>query len=321
MSAKLWDKITINLQAYHKRTSDLLITVPIPPSNGFANQLKNVGVLDNQGVEISLNGYLLRTETLRWYSSLNLAYNQNKVIDLYDGDTLYLSNTLFPTYEEGKSVGLLYGLVKKKISTLDGFPIYLRKDGTEFNGQKEKARKEDYVVLGHTTPPFNGGWSHTFSFGNVSFSADFYYVLGGIAPYKNTSLIRSTGDAYKNGIKGQLKNTWFEPGDENKKYQNNDYSLGGYLHYNSRTYNTKNVGSTDYIRLTHLDVSYQFPKNILKNFSKKMQIPAVVITGLRIYAQARNIFTWSAFGGADPESGDLAGSVQPIMTLGLNLQF
>ena len=321
IAVKIFNTLNLNIQTYHKRTTDLLITVPIPPSNGFSNQLKNVGVLDNQGIEFSLSGYLLDSDQFRWYSALNFAYNQNKVINLYDGDKLYLSNDLFPTYEEGKPVDLIYGLVKDRISTFDGFPIYLRKDGTEFNGQKEKAKREDYIVLGVSTPPFNAGWNHSFAFGNWSFSADFYGTFGGIARYKNTTAVRDVTDANKNAIKGQLQQTWFSPGDEGKKYQTLRYSSGGNLWHNSQTPNTKNVGHTDYIRLMHLDMAYRFPVSVLDKFKKKTKMINMEISGLRMYLQARNIFTWTLFKGADPESGDLAGSVQPMITLGMNVRF
>lgn len=325
LSFRLWNKIDWNLQAYHKRTTDLLVSVPIPPSNGFMQQLKNVGVLDNQGLEFSCSGYFIKTSKFRWYSNFNCAYNQNKIVDLYEGDQLFLtpkkgdanSDITIPTYEKGKSTDLIYGLVRKKyVSALDGFPIYLRKDGTEFNAQTEYARAEDYIVLGMSTPPFNGGWNHNFSFGNWSFSADFYYTLGGIAAYKNMNLLRELENINKNAIKGQLKKTWLNLGDAKKIYPKPNRPNGSLWH-NNKTPNTQNIGSTDYIRLTNLDVSYRFAKSILEKFHKNK----IGIQSLRMYAQFRNVFTLTAFGDADPEAGNLAGSAQPILTMGVDTRF
>ncbi|GFS19269.1 SusC/RagA family TonB-linked outer membrane protein, partial [Elysia marginata] len=124
---------TINLttEFYRRRTEQMLLTVPIPPSNGFLQQLRNVGVMDNEGVEMNLNITMIKTPVFHWNLSYNLSYNRNVVINLYEGNTLSLSGNPYPDYEEGKPFDLIYALENGGIDPSDGTPRFIRKGGNE----------------------------------------------------------------------------------------------------------------------------------------------------------------------------------------------
>jgi len=75
------DALSGGVDYYDKRTTDLLLNVPVPATSGFANQFQNVGELKNSGVEVALN-YTLRSGDLVWETSLNWATNKNEVLKL-----------------------------------------------------------------------------------------------------------------------------------------------------------------------------------------------------------------------------------------------
>ncbi len=277
----------ISVDAYKRRTSDMLLTVPIPSSNGFHQQLKNVGVMDNKGIELSLSAILIKTTNFIWNTSLNLGYNDNKVIDLYDGTTLNLSlsDAPYPDYEEGKSANILYGLRNWGINPADGKQYFIRKNGKRFNGHTEKPKQEDFIVLGTTSAPLNGGWYHSFYYKNFQLSFDLYYSFGGVAKYTNMPRGYNRSDANKNLPKSKLEQTWFKVGDEGKKYPN------------------MNIGSIKYqCDKDYLDMVF---KGYLKNAS--------------CYFQLKNVGYWSNFAGGDPETANVQGSSQPILSFGLNV--
>lgn len=311
----LFNKINISVEAYHRRTNDMLLTVPIAPSNGFTQQLKNIGVLDNKGLEFTLITTPIQTEDFSWNTFANLSYNQNKVVDLYEGTTLTLNEGQpYPDYAEGQPADLIYGLISLGIDAGTGAPIFMRKDGTILNGITMEPTFDDFVVLGYSTPPYNGGWYHNFSYKQWQLSLDFYYSFGAKATYTNQTRVYDASDTYKNLPAGQLEKTWFNTGDDGKTYKN--LFLRGNHYYKTVGYaNTNNIGSTDFIRLNNIMLRYNFNDTYLK------KITGTFIKNWSMYAQLKNIATWSNFKGGDPESANLQGSSQPIFTLGANLTF
>lgn len=312
---QFFKRLNLSLTAYHRRTDQMLITVPIAPSNGFTSQLKNIGVLQNQGIEITLGGYFINNKDFAWHTSFNASYNQNKIIDLYEGEELFLSGEEipYPTYKEGMSADVVYGLKDVGVSAIDGMNYYERKDGTIFNGAAEKAKRSDFHILGTRTPPIQGGWHHHFRYRKWQLSVQLYYNFGGIKKYANTTAIRDADDAYRNGFKGQLAQTWLKVGDPNKKYKTL-FGRGNNIYQNLGYASTSTVGSTDFVRINNISVSYEMPTRMIKKI-------APFFKAGNFMAQFKNIATFSGFKGGDPEAAELIGQVQPIITLGVNFNF
>lgn len=306
--------MNFTIEAYNRKTEDMLLAVPIAPSNGFYQQLKNVGIMGNRGVEISVNSTILSTDNFTWSTSGNLSYNQNKVISLYEGTELSVSGNPYPDYKEGKPTDLIYGLKSLGVHPADGIYRYRGANGREIHGAKDKAKYEDFIILGYSTPPYSGGWYHSFRYQNWQLSFDFYYNFGGKSRFRNLSVVTDRDGIVKNAVKGQLKNTWFEPGDNKKIYQS--LSSNWSESTNNMKYATdKTVGRTDFIRMNNLMLQYRFDDEFLEKTTNDY------ISNLHTYMQLKNIATWSNFGGGDPESANLVGSSQPIISFGINLSF
>ncbi|WBX77070.1 SusC/RagA family TonB-linked outer membrane protein [Tenacibaculum ovolyticum] len=315
---QLFNIFNLTAEVYHRRTRDMLLTVSIPPSNGFTQQLKNVGVMDNEGLEISLNTTLIKNSAFHWNTSATFSYNRNKVVDLYDGPTLNVTNKedgySYPDYQEGQPTDIIYGLVSLGINPADGHPLFQRKDGNSFDGNTEKPNKEDFIVLGRATPPFTGGWFHNLSYKNWQLGLDIYYSFGGKAVHTNRSKVYSEEDVHKNLNAGQLNQTWFTIGDVNKTYPTLNLHTNQFGGLNNLA-NTQNISSTDFIRLNNVMLRYNFDNQMLQKISNGF------IKNWGIYTQVSNVYTWTNFGGGDPESGNLQGSSQPILTFGTNITF
>ena len=80
ISLGLWNRVTLNAGWYRRRTKDALLDVPIPASNGFTTLKRNIGILENSGVEGELYVKVVDRNNWRMSGRLNLAYNQNKVV-------------------------------------------------------------------------------------------------------------------------------------------------------------------------------------------------------------------------------------------------
>ena len=116
----LKERLSITIDAYYKKTFDLLMTYNIPSELGYGSTTGNVGKLENKGVEISLGGWILDGRNFKWRSDFNLAANKNKVLDLgpsttlrgaamsYDYGAAFSSGNLVKV---GYPVGSFYGLL------------------------------------------------------------------------------------------------------------------------------------------------------------------------------------------------------------------
>ena len=86
------DRIGFNLTYYKSNSINQLLQIPLPTATGYSTQYINAGNIQNQGLELVLSGSPIRNQDFRWYVTLNLAGNRNKVIKLSDDlKVVYLS--------------------------------------------------------------------------------------------------------------------------------------------------------------------------------------------------------------------------------------
>ena len=312
VSIGFWNRLSMDIGWYNRVTEDALLDVPVPSSNGFTSMRRNIGVLSNSGIEAALSATLLDMDETRLNLRFSIAYNRNKVLDLYDGDRLYTSEySLVPDFEVGKAYDIIYGPISNGIDPMTGFPTFRKADGSEIPASG-KLEREDMVALGHGVPPYSGTINLSFTYRNFEFDADFYYVFGGIKAYA-FSYVRDVDDANKNAVRGQVENMWFKKGDQNKIY-NSPYTETASLENLTLYPNSRTVGSSDYLRLSMLSVRYRFPQRLLQKTGNFFKYGNIAF-------QASNLFTLTRYKESDPESGSLVGAQQPIYTINLSLSF
>lgn len=169
------------------------------------------------------------------------------------------------------------------------------------------------MALGHLTPPYTGTLNLSFAYKTLEFDADFYYVHGGVQRF-NYSYVRTKDNANMNAVSGQTEKMWFHQGDEDKIYWTPFYTSATAetniaLYPNSRT-----IGKSDYMKLSMISIRYRVPG---KRLQKRLPFISYATIGL----QGSNLFTWTNYKESDPESGQLAGTTQPVYTFNLNLTF
>ena len=140
---------------------------------------------------------------------------------------------------------------------------------------------------------------------------DFYYVFGGVKAY-DYSYVRSADDAIKNAVKGQTEKMWFQKGDEGKVYYSPFYTSANIAALDYP--NTQNVGKSNYFKMSMLSFRYRVPQAFLETYCRFIRYASVAF-------QASNLFMITPYKESDPETGSLAGTLQPVMTINLNLTF
>lgn len=306
----LQDRHQLGCQLYHRKTVDALLMVSIPSSNGFRTMMQNVGVLKNEGLELSLSDSWISRDDFSLSTHLSLAYNRNMVLDLYDGPTLYGDEEdVLPQYEEGKPYDLVYGFDAIGVHPLKGVPMMRNQRGEErpFTLNPER---EDLIALGHSTPPYQGSIGVTLTYKGLTVDTQFYYVFGGVKPYRSTA-VRDRSTAFRNAVRGQLERTWLKEGDSDKLYPSPYRSTAElFLYPNSRM-----ISRSDYLRMSTVSASYSLPYKLLN------RITGGVVKYASLGMQASNLFTLTPYKGANPEAGLHDTGLQPVVTTNLNLTF
>ena len=303
VSIELFNRVTLETSWYNRRTEQALLDVPIPSSTGYTTLKRNIGILENRGIEFGLKAKVLDTRdwilNLRW----NMAYNRNKVIDLYYADKIYASEDVYD---------MIYGPQSLGINPLTGYPVFLVKDNKEKQAS-ETLTVDDVVALGHSTPPYTGSFGLSLSYKAFDLDVDFYYVHGGIHQF-NYSYVRDKDNVNRNAVAGQTERMWFKAGDEGKVYPTPFYTSATAEENLTLYPNSLTVGKSDYLKLSMVSLRYRVDQRFLRK-----TIPFVKYATFAF--QGSNLFTWTSYKESDPESGTLAGSMQPIYTFNMNLTF
>ena len=290
------NRVVLTADYYTKKTEDLLLEFPLPPSRGISDITKNSGSLENKGFEMQLSSNVL-SGTFKWRTTVNFFTNKNNVTDLggikaISAGRLAGAEVEEPVYIlENQPVGIFYGLkmdglfenlqeVQDHTTTLDDGTVVVLQDGAlpgsprivDIN-QDGVVDLDDRTVIGSPYPDFTFGWSNNFSYRNFDLSffiqgvqgIDIHNVLG-----KYTAPRRIT-EVWPNG-------KYPRPGASQNTFTPNP--LIGAL----------DIQDGSFIRMSDLTLGYD--------------IPLAKVSGIRaarIYVSAKNLFTITSYDGYNPD--------------------
>ncbi|BDC98651.1 SusC/RagA family TonB-linked outer membrane protein [Persicobacter psychrovividus] len=285
------------IEAYIKNTDDLLSNISIPLSNGYGDLLQNIGALENKGIELNLSAVPIRTDHFRWTSSLNVAYNVNKITDLYGQDEIRVGTE--GLFKVGEPINSAFVKHWAGVNPVNGQPIYYDEKGRLVPG----GFAPQVTGFGTYDQPLTGGWTNIFTYKNLEVSTLFTYAWGGVN-YNNlkSTMIRNV----KNGevpYGGFLGDIWLHPGDVKP--------MPYPKFFTDTSVNSLFLENASYIRWKNVIVRY--------NLQEKLHLKGV--TALKLTAQANNILTITNYQGIDPEVTGIGQPLWRSFTLGFDLTF
>ena len=316
------DRLTIILDAYYKKTEDLLYSMPIYATTGTTSILSNIGSMRNIGGELTI-GTSLDFGKVHWTSNLNISTNNNRITSLLD-ETKPISIGGNRALQVGQEMGAFYLFQHDGVFQYDGeVPKPQYDQGRRAGDIRWKdvdgdglINDNDRVFMGSSNPDFFGGWDNTFSWKGISLGLFFTYMYGNDVYSAEGPNMSKPGNTI-GLLKNVAENRWTGPGTSNvypraMSGDNNNFRNSDMFLYDG-----------SFFRLRALTLAYDFPAKIAKKMA---------MTGFRIYAQIDNVFLASRFPGWDPEvSTDMdprffgvekLSVPQPrTFTFGLNLTF
>lgn len=169
------NRLGLDAAWYKTNATRQLLNLPMDPFSGYSSRKVNAGNIQNEGIEISLNGVILdNPKGLSWNSTAQFSLNRNKIIDLYPGVTLYDIKTLDAIQivaVQGSYYGDIYGQTFQRVEDKNDpnyGKIIVGEDGLPLiTTGKSK--------VGNQSPDWMLGWTNSFAYKgfNLSFLVDF----------------------------------------------------------------------------------------------------------------------------------------------------
>ena len=301
-----WSRINMDVEFYYKRTTDMLMSVPLSyaQSNGYGYMWDNVGVMVNKGVDLNLNAVVLQTRDFQWSVNANVGYTHNRISELYgDVDEYELANTN-TKLKVGHPLGEFYINRYAGVNPANGDALWYDKDGKLTN----ELRDEDKVLVGKSFhAPWQGGFGTSVAWKGLSLSAQFSWVGDRWMINNDRYFDESNGRFATYNQSRRLLNRWKQPGDITDIPRH-----GVYTEFDDRL-----LEDASFLRLKNLMLGYNIPQNLLSKTG--------FVRSLRMYVQAQNLFTFTNFSGLDPEGAtNLYAAKYPMsrqFTFGVDLMF
>lgn len=313
-------RLTGSVEYFYRKTSDMLSWFALPGSFGYRGYWDNIGDMNNQGIEIELDGTILRTKDFEWGANLNFTAYKNEITRIADENKVNTTPEGVNGYSdkdyflgEGESIYTFYMAKYAGVDKETGMALYWKdniKPVLDENNQPvldEEGNVKTFVDGRITTtnsadatrylcdtalPWAYGGFGTRFAYKGFDLALDFTYQLGGQiydSDYSSMMGVSSRGSAIHSDILGAWTADNVNSNIPALVFGDQD------VNYTSDRFLT----NASYLSLQNLNFGYTLPGNLTSK---------VGIGKLRLYLTATNLWVWSKRQGLDPRQSISGGA-------------
>lgn len=343
----LKERIRFTADYYHKKTSDLLLNASLASSTGYLNAFRNIGIVENKGLEFTLNTVNIKNRKFEWTSNFNIAFNQNKIVELNGDEPSLLTrvttwnsnfNNAIPYIAiPGREVSLFYGYVFDGLYQLSDFnqlpngsyelkgdvpnnglvaanikPGYIKYKDLNGDG---KVDANDQTIIGNPVPIHIGGFSNNFRYANFDLNVFLQWSYGNDVLNANRIIFE--------GAEGRQYLNMFKTYEDRWSLDNQNTLLPVAGGYGPNVFSDRTIEDGSFLRLKTVSLGYSLPVDLLKKWA---------IRTIRLSVSAQNLVTWTKYSGFDPEVSVRHSALTPgfdwssyprarIISAGLNVTF
>jgi TonB-linked SusC/RagA family outer membrane protein len=285
-NANLLGKVNIDIDFYNQRTKDMIFNVPLTMTSGFSNVTKNVGEMENRGIEAIVNIPVVRTTDFKWDVSLTCTYNKNTIVAMAMNDPII---TNYNIQQPGSAVNTFFLKEWAGVDAATGDPLwYTSGAGSPTTTNINSAQQ---VALGQASPKYYGALGMSFAYKAFDLSFDLNYSGGNKVFNRGFQYDMHCG-SYKLGPVSSYvyENRWRQAGDQADVPK---FTWGG------------NTGAAQLSSRYLMDASYARIKNVTLGYNLPDRLCAKLkMDNLRIFASVDNLYTFTAkeFIGFDPQA-------------------
>lgn len=309
----LENRINGSFAYFEKRTSGLLLQVPLPPSAGIEflsgtnSKWANVGNMRNNGFEININANVIHSASFSWDVSFNHTITKNKVLGLdpsidQTGSGIFGFDNYTLT-KKGETLGSYYLPDFAGIDLEKGIPLIWERDakiyketgqtvrtGKKITGTLSNSGNNQFLLSGKSVlPTFYGGLRNTFNYKGFDLTAMITYSGGYYFIDQLEKWMTRVGTGEYALLSSLVEDSWRKPGDV-AKYQEIVYNGGFYYDDNGNPaktrseplkMSTQNLKKGDNVQLKEITLGYTVPRSLSKKF---------LLDYLRLYVNVNNVF-------------------------------
>ncbi|MEP1094671.1 MAG: TonB-dependent receptor [Cyclobacteriaceae bacterium] len=310
-------RLTGTIEYYKKASEDLLFEVPLPNSSGVLEINRNIGAVENSGVEIQLSGEIIRKQDFSWRLDVNAATIKNEITKLPQDSIINGTKQ----YVKGGSVFSFWRRIWYGVDPEDGSALYVADSQlTEtdsnvrlVNGTLVTTDQDDAQMgfVGTALPDLFGSITNTFTYKNFKLGFLFTYQIGGKTYDTNYRALMSAG-SYGSALHTDILQRWQKPGDVT-----NVPRLDASTSAAADAHSSRWLVSSSFVSLRQITFSYDLPNTLID------------VTGLenaRLYVNAENLWTNTKRQGMETVqdfNGTTENRFSPprVVTVGINVTF
>jgi TonB-linked SusC/RagA family outer membrane protein len=313
------DRLALDLAVYRDVSRDQILGVEVSRASGYQSLLVNAGEIENQGVELALNGTPIVNDDMRWDITVNWATNSNEVIEL--DESLGLESYTIGGTPFGPDVVARVG---EPYGTLFGVGYQYDDEGNIILNSSGIPETSAPKSLGSYTPDWTAGLQTSFSYKSIDVSASLNGQKGGNI-YSVTNMFGMYSGLVEETVEGDVREVGFVP---DGVYENdagelvewtgrvdpNAFSISGFFGNNEA-----NTFDATHIKLQSVSVRYTLPEMWFNRTPIRTLSVAVQGTNLATLYKKTPHFDPATALSATNLQGVEAGQIPPQRTYGISL--
>jgi TonB-linked SusC/RagA family outer membrane protein len=314
----LRNRITGSFTYFSKTSSKLLFELPLPLSSGLPPVNYNLGKISNKGIEIDLTTINIKSNSFEWTTSINLTHVKNRIEQLPQPS---IAGQNLDNLIVGQPLNNFYIREYAGVDQTDGTPMWYM-DKTDVNGKVTKVVTKQWSAAtryyqGTSLPDLTGGMTNTFRYKDFDLSILIYVnIHGKIYDYNYAGLMYSSVGILPGATwSTDILNRWQSP---TNRGDGKTPRLTTTQDDQSTSVSSRFLFDDTYTRVRNITFGYNLPKSALSKAK---------LTGVRVYVDLQNPFTFYKQKGLDPEEGGLTGltnngsTIYKTFSAGLNVNF
>jgi len=269
------------VQVYRKINDKLLLSRPLPDDSGFGSIFENLGKVENKGLEIEFSHVNFNRGGFRWETNWNVSFQRNKILQLLPGQT-NIGTGLWV----GQPISINWYPTYTGVNPADGRSMWLDSLGNI----TYTLQARDSKIQGSSYAKGFGGLTNRITYKGLSLEVFFQGQWGNQVLNNNGFFMESSASAGWNNMQSQL-DRWTTPGQITRvprPYEGGTEPGSSTI----QTFSTKQLENASYIRLKQVTIGYDLPSGLVRKLN---------MSQVRVFAQAINLLTWTAYTGLDPE--------------------
>jgi TonB-linked SusC/RagA family outer membrane protein len=276
-------RVSLSADWYQKKTRDLLLERPISATSGFTSVFDNVGNVINRGFELGLTTVNIdsrKADGFRWTTTLNLAFNRNKVTALFNDQPFSDGIRSLNRVAVNQPIGAFYTLQFLGVDPATGDAIY-----KDVNGDGS-IDSDDFTIVGSPHPDYTGGLTSTFTWKGFDLTG-FLTFSQGNEVFNAMRIFSDAGGWFLDNQFRDVLDRWQQPGDVTDTPRSSFDGVSGAAEISSRY-----MEDGSFWRLQDLTLGYRLPEQWSGGLG---------FASARLYGSVRNLFTITDYSGYTPD--------------------